>query len=286
MSKSFEKEYRELAQSKLPDLWERIEAGLSEKKAVSVPITINEEAINNETAIKKTDSNKTNYNETINKEATNKVLVFFRRYQTVAAALLCVIILVPAFILMRQVDKGTSFNSSEEAKDAAPAEMMYAAAEEAPAAEAPAEEVAVAGATEETVEETAEETAEEDFVEEIVAEEENAVAEAPAAEKAMSESKQSERSEAEKSANALLYQVTVEVIEKQEDNSADILDGTLYLCAVIHNDESNGVEIGEEITVLVPKHLTENLMPGESYELALAESDSRYYEYVAESLNY
>ena len=63
MSKSFEKEYKELAQSKLPDLWDRIEAGLSEKKPVSVPITINEEAINNETTIKKADS--------------NKVLVFF-----------------------------------------------------------------------------------------------------------------------------------------------------------------------------------------------------------------
>ena len=84
MSKSFEKEYKELAQSKLPDLWDRIEAGLSEKKPVSVPITIDEEAINNETTIKKADS--------------NKVLVFFRRYQTVAAALLCVIILVPAFL--------------------------------------------------------------------------------------------------------------------------------------------------------------------------------------------
>ena len=52
MSKSFEKEYRELAQSKLPDLWDRIEAGLSEKKPVSVPITINEEAIKNETTMK------------------------------------------------------------------------------------------------------------------------------------------------------------------------------------------------------------------------------------------
>ena len=43
MNKSFEEEYKALAQSKLPDLWDRIEAGLSEKKPVSVPITINEE---------------------------------------------------------------------------------------------------------------------------------------------------------------------------------------------------------------------------------------------------
>lgn len=241
MSKSFEKEYKELAQSKLPDLWDRIEAGLCEKKPVSVPITINEEAINNETTIKKADS--------------NKVLVFFRRYQTVAAALLCVIILVPAFLLMRQVGGGIGFSNSEEAKDAAPAEMMYAAAEEAPAAEAPAAE-------------------------------ENAVAEAPVAEKAMSDSEQVERSEAKESADVMLYRVTVEVIEKQEDSSPDISDGTLYLCAVIHNDESNGLEIGDEITVLVPQHLTEELLPGESYEIALTESDSRYYEYIVKSLNY
>lgn len=268
MSKSFEKEYKELAQSKLPDLWDRIEAGLSEKKPVSVPITINEEAINNETTIKKADS--------------NKVLVFFRRYQTVAAALLCVIILVPAFLLVRQVGGGIGFSNSEEAKDAAPAEMMYAAAEEAPAAEAPAEEAVVTGAAEET----AEEMVAEDFAEEIVAAEENAVAEAPVAEKAMSDSEQVERSEAKKSADVMLYRVTVEVIEKQEDSSPDISDGTLYLCAVIHNDESNGLEIGDEITVLVPQHLTEELLPGESYEIALTESDSRYYEYVVKSLNY
>lgn len=276
MSKSFEKEYKELAQSKLPDLWDRIEAGLSEKKPVSVPITINEEAINNETAIKKADSNKVNDNET-----TNKVLVFFRRYQTVAAALLCVIILVPAFVLMRQVGGGIGFSNSEEAKDAAPAEMIYAAAEEAPAAEAPAEEAVVAGAAEETAEE---EIVAEDFAEEIVAAEENAVAEAPAAEKAMADSEQSERSEAKESADVMLCRVTVEVIEKQEDSSPDISDGTLYLCAVIYNDESNDLEIGDEITVLVPQHLTEELLPGESYEVALTESDSRYYEYVAESL--
>ncbi|MBQ2936356.1 MAG: hypothetical protein IJD96_09000 [Lachnospiraceae bacterium] len=264
MSKSFEKEYKELAQSKLPDLWDRIEAGLSEKKPVSVPITINEEAINNETTIKKADS--------------NKVLVFFRRYQTVAAALLCVIILVPAFLLMRQVGGGIGFSNSEEAKDAAPAEMMYAAAEEAPA-----EEAAATGAAEETAEE---EIVAEDFAEEIVAAEENAVAEAPVAEKAMSDSEQVERSEAKESADVMLYRVTVEVIEKQEDSSLDISDGTLYLCAVIHNDESNGLEIGDEITVLVPQHLTEELLPGESYEIALTESDSRYYEYVVKSLNY
>ena len=269
MSKSFEKEYKELAQSKLPDLWDRIEAGLSEKKPVSVPITINEEAINNETTIKKADS--------------NKVLVFFRRYQTVAAALLCVIILVPAFLLMRQVGGGIGFSNSEEAKDAAPAEMMYAAAEEAPAAEAPAEEAVAEEAVAEGAEE---EIATEETAEETVAAEENAVAEASAAEKAMSDSEQVERSEAKESADVMLYRVTVEVIEKQEDSSPDISDGTLYLCAVIHNDESNGLEIGDEITVLVPQHLTEELLPGESYEIALTESDSRYYEYVVKSLNY
>ena len=119
-----------------------------------------------------------------------------------------------------------------------------------------------------------------------VSAEENAVAEAPVAEKAMSDSEQVERSEAKKSADVMLYRVTVEVIEKQEDSSPDISDGTLYLCAVIHNDESNGLEIGDEITVLVPQHLTEELLPGESYEIALTESDSRYYEYVVKSLNY
>ena len=33
MSKDFEKEYIELAQNEIPDLWDRIEAGLTEKSA-------------------------------------------------------------------------------------------------------------------------------------------------------------------------------------------------------------------------------------------------------------
>lgn len=71
MERDFEQEFRELKQSEIPDLWNRIESGLSEKNAVILapqPIPQKKSA--------------------------------WRKWGTLAAACLCVVIILPAFSLL------------------------------------------------------------------------------------------------------------------------------------------------------------------------------------------
>lgn len=86
MSRDFEKEYIALAQDEIPDLWDRIEAGLSERTAPETK------------QISKT-----------------KTVSFWRKYAGVAAAVLCVAAAIPAFMLTRRVNKSASFEAAAEA---------------------------------------------------------------------------------------------------------------------------------------------------------------------------
>lgn len=257
MSKVFEEEYKKLAENEIPDLWDRIEAGLSEKNPV----------FTTESDINKNSNNKT-------------VLIFFKRYQTVAAALLCVMILVPAFLLMRQMGGSMNKSSSETAMDTAPAEMMEAAAE------APAEEMMV----EETCEEMTAATVTEAKAEETM-ESETAAGMAEDAEmeaaKDLAMNEEMKQSAENKRAEAVLYQVSVKVIQKQEIDSVpetDFVGGSIYQCVVVGENGDGQLEINDEITVYVPTLLAEELVQGEVYELDLTESTSKYYDYTAKSL--
>ena len=164
MSKVFEQAYRELAQTEIPGLWDRIEAGLSEKSAPAV-LQIDETEVKTQETTTETITTverKTNRNR-------NKVLVFMKKYSTVAAAIVCVAILIPAISLIGQFGIGGSKSESamEAAMEApaAPAEMWEEAADEAPAEMM--EEYAYA----EAVEEASEEETIEEYVEAAVAEE-------------------------------------------------------------------------------------------------------------------
>lgn len=257
MSKNFEEEYKSFAQMDLPDLWDRIEAGISEKEPVSTP----------------------------------GVLVFFRRYQTVAAALLCVMILIPAFLLMRQVGGGMSKSTT----DGAPAEVVVMTeaaaeesietetaaapmeeiwAEEAPAAEAPAAE---APETEAEVEDVflSENSAGEDFAKKESATE--------AVTEAMSEEMKADRAES----NVTGYPVSIEIIREQETSALaekERADGRIYRCMVLE-DKSGQLEAKEEILIWIPTSLVEEPKQGDSYELTLEQSNSEYYDFIAESLH-
>lgn len=79
MERDFELEYRELKQNETPDLWDRIEAGLSEKKIAAVPLE--------------------NESKSIDKERfTVKKQTAWKRWGLLAAACLCVVILFPAMM--------------------------------------------------------------------------------------------------------------------------------------------------------------------------------------------
>lgn len=292
MSKNFEEAYIELAQSEAPDLWDRIEAGLSEKKIVTVSAQPE----------KKKES----------------IIVLFRRYQAVAAALLCVVIIVPAIILMRQVGMpGASQNESAQApemngKGAAPAEAVpaeeavagamaeEAVAEAAPAEEMPAAEAApVAGAAEEMP--VAEAAAGASFAQTESAEAETAMEDAAsdgeaskemiADMKEMDAEKESEaapaengRSEAVKEEGTadILYNVQVEIVdEKVFDGAGNQEDAGAVLTAIVLQADSGGeLAIGDEVTIFIPIYSSLYLPVGESFELDLRKEQSEEYDYT------
>lgn len=105
MERDFELEYRELKQNETPDLWNRIEAGLSEKKIAALPLE--------------------NENKSIDIERfTVKKQTPWKRWGLLAAACLCVVIIFPAvMIVLTSSYKGSS---SGRADTSASTELMEA----------------------------------------------------------------------------------------------------------------------------------------------------------------
>ena len=179
---------------------------------------------------------------------------------------------------------GGSMNksSSETAMDTAPAEMMEAAAE------APAEEMMVEESCEEMTAATVTEAKAEEAMESETAAGMVEDAEMEAA-KDLAMNEEMKQSAENKRAEAVLYQVSVKVIQKQEIDSVsetDFVDGSIYQCVVVGENGDGQLEINDEdeITVYVPTLLAEELVQGEVYELDLTESTSEYYDYTAKSL--
>ena len=120
MERDFELEYRELKQNETPDLWNRIEAGLSEKKIAAVPSENESKSIDIEHFVMK-------------KQTT------WKRWGLLAAACLCVVIIIPAVMAgLIGSSKSTSRNSSgaDTASGAADMNTSSSAAASAELAEA------------------------------------------------------------------------------------------------------------------------------------------------------
>lgn len=90
MERDFKQEFIELKQNEIPDLWNRIEAGLSEKKVTaSVP--------------EKADFLFKNIN--------------WRRWGTLAAACLCAAIIIPAISMINRKNDGPSYSGGQTAEN-------------------------------------------------------------------------------------------------------------------------------------------------------------------------
>ena len=76
MSKNFEEEYKALADQELPDLWDRIEEGLAPRSTPKEPV-----------------------------KKSTKIVQFVRRYKGSLAAVVCVLLILPAAILISQNTK-------------------------------------------------------------------------------------------------------------------------------------------------------------------------------------
>lgn len=149
MSKNFAEEYKTLANEELPDLWNRIEAGLTPKATSQAGEGRSPDM---EQTIKSADSGASQVAEPEKEKEKGKVISFLFRYRTVVAAAVCVIMILPAVILLGRNNRSKSFSGSAadmaaETREEAPAddaadmasEEMYLT-ESDDAAEAPAEE--------------------------------------------------------------------------------------------------------------------------------------------------
>ncbi len=131
MSKNFEEEYKALANEDLPDLWNRIEAGLTNKDA-----SLMED--------EKRQDEKPASGKTPPKDNFGKIISFFTRYRTAAAAILCVVVAIPAFLLLGRTGKDQLWEGAE---DTASQEMAEETSQEMAEEAAPAEEAPEHGET-------------------------------------------------------------------------------------------------------------------------------------------
>ncbi len=254
MSKDFEKEYIKLAQNEIPDLWARIEAGLVERSAPENAIDISE---------KKSKTKKNG-------------VAFLKRYAGLAAAILCVILIVPASVYIRQSESKSSSEAAaapEESWEETAAEGAYDTACEASYDTACETESA---ASEEETMNAASSTGAADR-EEARTILEDAGNDEMADETAIMESAEQKEDlmsgkEEKKAEDGIIRNVIVQVSEEksstyQDEKSAS--KGTLYT-VMICRDASGTFAEGEQIEIYLPEEFSFAMPVGEEVEIDIA----------------
>ena len=240
MSKNLEEEYKKLALDEAPDLWDRIEAGLSEKST--------------------SEEDKKRKQRMTEEGGVNKrkgALVFFRKYGGAVAAMLCVAIMIPAVIMLGRT--GSQFSSTERMAETTAEEAAY---EEAAAEEFPAEE-AVCEMAEEASEEAPAAAMAENY---IIEEKERAVGSVAGdlADRAVTESISDTEAEKEDKAGKVekvAVSIQAELAETSEGQRFEV---------VVEEDASGQFAKGEKIVVLVPLSSSSMVIEeGEALEMDL-----------------
>ena len=258
MKKDFEKAYKELAETEVPDLWDRIEADLSEKSAPA-----------------ETKAEKNKKTAPVNKKT--KIAVFMRKYSALAAAIVCAIILIPTMIVMKKSDSKFMSESAYDEK---------AVAEEAGAASMMTEEASVeTEAVAEVAEMEQEEAAKEPKMESKVAAAEvfsqkesasGAVKESAKADGAMNDAVCEDKASEDynKQNAAELKNIVVKVKKAEEKPLENELEkvGVLYT-AVVEKNPSGLPREGEEIQILIPVVSSVALVEDSTFELDLVLSE-------------
>ena len=258
MKKDFEKAYKELANTEVPDLWDRIEAGLSEKSAPA-----------------ETKAEKNKKTAPVNKKT--KIAVLMRKYSALAAAIVCAIILIPTMIVMKKSDSKFMSESAYDEK---------AVAEEAGAASMMTEEASVeTEAVAEVAEMEQEEAAKEPKMESKVAAAEvfsqkesasGAVKESAKADRAMNDAvcEDAAPEDYNKQNAQELKNIVVKVKKAEEkplENEAEEA-GVLYT-AVVKRNPSGLPREGEEIQIFIPVVSSVALVEDSTFELDLVLSE-------------
>ena len=298
MNKNFEQAYKELAQNEVPDLWDRIEAGLKEKSAPA------KKDIQEEKYTQKMEEYKV---QSPVKSGIRPVIKILKRYSALAAAAVCAAVVIPAALFL-----GRNGNLSGSNWEAIPEENMAAAEEKSEAgrkmavagetagtgadAAAPeetleTEEGAILEETVETAEEAAPEesmeTAEEAAPEEVVGEAEKAVENAEEGAAGTTEDtarstaglkeemKQSSKEEKESAQGTVFTHVVIEV--KDTAKGKTVQDGSWYHVTV-KEDPSGYLKAEEQITVFVPAYSSIAFVQGKTFEVDMTyEKEEGYF---------
>ncbi len=151
MSKVFDEEYRRLAENDIPDLWNRIEAGLNMQPINAVPDTQPINAVPDTQPINAApDARPTGAISHIETDPTRRnrgiPLRTIRKYAGIVAACICAAIIIPAAVNRGKLTDMSAMPSAEDADAAAPEEIAYEAAEAelAPTETAPEEDASAA----------------------------------------------------------------------------------------------------------------------------------------------
>ena len=290
MSKNFAEEYKALTNEELPDLWNRIEAGLTPKTTALAEEAEDIQDINQP-------PKETHPEE---KPEKAKVISFLFRYRTAVAAALCVVVILPAAILLGRINRPKS--SPEFASDtaapmnnAATTEMWDDVAEEAAeAAEEPEEFETGAAAAEDMTDGTIADMADalsadmdEAAVKEMQGDRSSsgAISEAEAddvseemeaffdkqkndqlSNAALSREEKKEYGKAEK----IFERITIEAAEQTGETLQTDKDFYYGVEMKVISDPSGELQEGTKITVWVSMFSSIAYMPGEEYELDLS----------------
>ncbi|MBD5457215.1 MAG: hypothetical protein HDR27_01420 [Lachnospiraceae bacterium] len=224
MERDFEQEFRELKQNEIPDLWNRIEAGLSEKKNTKM-ISVSEDVIAFDNGARDT-----------------KKMIAWRKRGTLIAACVCIVIILPAFSLLIR-SKNYSGSGMDNSASAAAEEISCDTAMDAITEDVAAAETAEAV---ENVAEIAEAETEEGMADNAGA------ADAGSLDAAASTNEAAAGASADKA--AALESTAPEASRKEEEKTVwdDLADGQILEEAVIQiqKAEVTGEEVHYQAVVL------------------------------------
>ena len=239
MKKDFEKAYKELAETEVPDLWDRIEAGLSEKSAPA-----------------ETKAEKNKKTAPVNKKT--KIAVLMRKYSALAAAIVCAIILIPTMIVMKKSD--SKFMSESATEPAFTTESAYYDEAVAEEAEESKVESSMAAAEVFSQKESAS----------------GAVKESAKADSAMNDAVCEDKASEDynKQNAAELKNIVVKVKKAEEKPLENELEkvGVLYT-AVVEKNPSGLPREGEEIQIFIPVVSSVAVVEDSTFELGLVLSE-------------
>lgn len=236
MSKNFEEEYKALADQKLPDLWDRIEEGLAPRSTPKEP----------------------------GKRST-KIVQFVRRYKGSLAAVVCVLLILPAAILISQNTKKSDAADQianerfrrpvvlTEELESMPEEAAAAAGEEASYPEDAAEEdFDLEGATQDTAEAGI-----------------ALLSENPSAKQFSAEKSQAQADEEDSSSSQIIYEKVAFQVEKVSEEEPQKIE-------IVVLQEQEALSAGTKLWVQKLEDI--KLTSGESYygDLVFQEKEQSY----------